>query len=96
MVTEVDTDALRQLAARIDAAAPECPVSAASPDPGFAHPSLISAIEAFETRSMDAVAKLHSDAETMSKNLRETASVYEAADDASVEAVSNLVPEWGG
>lgn len=96
MVTDVDTEALRQLAAKIDAAAPQCAVSAASADSGVGHPSLISAIEAFETRSMDAVAKLHSDAQAMSKNLREAASVYEAADDASLRAIRDMVPEWGG
>lgn len=45
---------------------------------------------------MDAVAKLHSDAATMSENLREAASVYEAADDASLRATRDMVPEWGG
>lgn len=96
MVTEVDTDALRQLAAKIEAAAPECPVGTVFAEPGVAHPVLISAIEAFETRSTDAVAKLHSDAATMSENLREAASVYEAADDASLRATRDMVPEWGG
>ena len=96
MATQVDIEALRALAARVDAAAPPHPQARSSMSADVVgHAGVAAAMSQFEDAGVDAVVKLNVDAAKISGGLRDVAAIYEHADGSADQAARDVTSELG-